>query len=657
MSMRRCTAALVVLAFAGCGGGSLQMTPSFVAVHNTMAAMGLVQSGQISEGSLPEGGAARFTTPMRAGDCYTLVALGSEGVSDLDVVVLDDTGTEVAADHTQAAQAAAQFCPDVDGEYQVAVRMTHGNGGYVVTSWSGMPRGGAVASAGGGRGSCSAPIPLEIGTAVRGDTTQGQSALTASCIRGGDAPELVYSLTVARRAQVSITINSDYDGALYLLGACNDARSEIACNDDSPNTSRSQIDATLDPGTYFVVVDGWGNGAGEFELLAQATELQNLAQVCQSAAQLVPGQAVTGSTSGRPSYFTATCAGGARSPDRVYAVDVPSRSRMRVRMQSTYDAAVYVRRDCQDPNSELACNDDHRDTRHSMVVTTVDPGRYYVIADGFSTGNAGDFSLRADLAPLTGGNAAADNCGSPGVIAAGQDVELDTFPASDDMAGSCGGQGAPDVVYRIDVQNRVRLRARLMDSEFAGALYIQSQCGQSSSEMVCSSSGGPRAATTLDANLQPGTYFLVVDGTGADQFGAARLDVQLDDLQALEATCQQAPRLRPGHTVTGDTSSSRDRFQATCAGGAASNDLVYRLVLTQRSRVRISATQQYDGAIYIRRDCADPGTELACNDDAQDNRHSAVEAVLDRGTYFVFVDGFANSSQGSFTMDVEVTRP
>ncbi len=225
------------------------------------------------------------------------------------------------------------------------------------------------------------------------------------------------------------------------------------------------------------------------------------------------------------------------------------------------------------------------------------------------------------------------------------------------MAGSCGGQGAPDVVYRLDIQNRVRFQARLVDSEFAGAMYLQTQCGQSASEVVCSSAGGPNAATTLDANLQPGTYYLVIDGTQQDQFGAGRVEIQMADLQALESACRQAPRLRPGRTVTGDTSSSRDRFQATCAGGAASNDLVYRLVLNRRSRVRITASQQYDGALYIRRDCTDPSTEIACNDDSPDNRHSMVEATLDRGTYYVFVDGFANSSQGSFTMDVDVSSP
>jgi hypothetical protein len=660
-------AGLALTSVASCGGGSVQLDPSFVAVHNTMAAMGLSQSGEISEGSLPEGGVARLTTPLRGGDCYTVVAFGSDGVQDIDVVVMDDAGTEVATDRTTDQQAAAQLCPDADGEYQIAVRMTRGSGGYVVTTWSGMPRGGGTAVAGGsGRGTCATPLPLQVGQAVRGSTAQGQSSMTGSCIRGGEAPEMVYALTVERRAQVAVTITSDYDGALYLLGACGEMRTEIACNDDDPSTSRSHVEATLDPGTYFVVVDGYGAESGQYELLAEVSQLQSPTQVCAAATPLVSGQAVTGSTAGQPSYFTATCAGGAGSPDRVYSLAVPTRSRMRVRMQSTYDGAIYLRRQCEDPNSELACNDDYGDTRHSMLMATVDPGTYFVYADGFSTGNAGDYSMRADLVPLNGPPVAADNCGAAGVLAPGRDLDVDTFAAHDDLAGSCGGQGAPDVVYRLDVQSRMRLRARVANGEFPAALYLQRTCGQANTEVVCASGAAPAApvpggqpppVTELDANLTPGTYFLVVDGTAPDAIGAARVEVRLDDLQALERACQQAPRIRPGRAITGDTGSSSDRFQATCADGAQSNDVVYRLQIDRRSRVRITSEQQYDGAIYIRRDCADMSTEVACNDDTGDNRHSTVETELDRGTYFVFVDGFGNSSQGSYTLDVDVSRP
>ena len=649
--------ALALTGPSGCGGGGVQLSPTYVAVHNTMSAMGLAQSVEIDQGTIAEGEMGSVRRQLRSGDCYTLVAFGGSGVGDIDIVVNDSTGEPVASDNTTDDQAAVQFCPEVDDEYQITVRMEQGGGDYLLTGWSGMPAGGmGTAGAGrGSRGSCGSPIALAIGEPVTGDTNQGSSSMTGSCIRGGDAPELVYAVTLESRAQLAVTITSEFDGALYLLGACGEMRSEIACNDDAPTTSRSHVEATLDAGTYYVVVDGYGSASGSFTLNAQVTDLQSLAQVCSAAQALTPGQAVTGSTAGQPSYFTATCAGGARSPDRVYTLDVPARSRLRLRMQSTYDGALYVRSDCQNPNSELACNGDHRDTRHSMLVTTLDPGRYYVYADGFADTEAGDYSLRADLAPTSGGNTPADTCTAPGTVTPGQDIEVDTFPASDDFAGSCGGQGAPDTVYQIQIQSRVRFRARLTEGEFGAAMYLQRQCGQATSEVVCAS-GGP-GQNEIDTNLQPGTYFLIVDGAAPDGFGAARIETQFDDLQALERACSQAPRIRPGRTLTGDTSNSSDRFQATCAGQARSADAVYRLVLRRRRRVRITSEQQYDGAIYIRRACTDISTEVACNDDSGDNRHSLIETVLDRGTYYVYVDGFADRSQGSFTMDVQLSAP
>lgn len=56
----------------------------------------------------------------------------------------------------------------------------------------------------------------------------------------------------------------------------------------------------------------------------------------------------------------------------------------------------------------------------------------------------------------------------------------------------------------------------------------------------------------------------------------------------------------------------------------------------------------------MRSDCTDQTSELACNDDAGDNRHSMLETELDPGTYYVFMDGFASGNAGAFTMDVDV---
>lgn len=655
----------LVLAVASCGGGSVQMDARFVAVHHAMTAMGLVQSGQISQGSLPEGAEATLRVAFRPGNCHTIVALGTDGVSDLDVIVRDAGGREVVRDQSQDAQAAVQFCPPAPGDYEVVIRMARGNGGWVATAWSGGPPRGddlmsgrygsqlAVRPPRGGPGSCEEAFPLTAGQPVRGDTTTGDAVMTGSCIQEGTAPEHVYAFTLDTRSMVEVVLNSSYDGALYLLGSCGDLSSEIVCNDDAPTTSRSEITATLEPGLYYLVVDGYAGAGGEYEVAMTSRPVQSVAEVCAAATPLVPGQLVTATTRGQPDYFQATCAGQARSGDRVYTLDVAQRSRLRLRMESTYDGAIYMRRDCVDAASQIACNDDWRDTRHSLVTATVDPGRYYVFADGYGHGNHGDYSLIADLAPEGGGGGPGDTCASPSNFVPGADLRVDTFDAADDLGGSCGGQGAPDRVYRLDLQSRTRLRASLVDQDFPLVVYLQSACG--GTELFCA---GLSSGQSVDHTLAPGTYYLVIDGQAPDAFGSAQLSVQLDDLGALEALCRQAPQIRPGRQITGNTTGSSDRFQATCAGGARSPDLVYRLVLRRTQRVRISSEQSdFDGAIYMRSDCLDGNTEVACNDDAGDNRHSLIEVTLQAGTYFVFVDGYASGNQGRFTLDVDLSNP
>jgi hypothetical protein len=463
----------------------------------------------------------------------------------------------------------------------------------------------------------------------------------------------VYQFEVPQRSLVRAVMNSSYDGALYFQSICGDARSELGCNDDAPTTSRSEISTTLEAGLYYLIVDGYGAAMGPYEVELSMMAMRSVGEVCRDATPLPPGVTVAGSTSAEANYFQATCAGGAASPDRVYTLDVSQRSRVRLVMQSTYDGAVYLRSSCADPTTEIACNDDYQDTRHSLATATIDPGHYFVFADGFSDHASGDYSLTADVVPASGSGGAGDTCASAASWAPGTDLTADTFTMSDDATGSCGGGGAPDAIYRVNLTSRSRIRASFTSAQFPPVLYLQSTCGDRSTELFCLD--GRSGTTRIDQTLAAGTYYLVVDGADQNAFGAASVTVQVDDLGALDASCRSAPLIRPGHQITGTTVGSTDRFQATCAGGAQSPDLIYRLQLRRRSTVRITSEQDnWDGAIYVRGDCTDQSTELGCNDDAGDNRHSMLETELDPGTYYVFMDGFASGNQGSFTLDVDV---
>jgi len=131
--------------------------------------------------------------------------------------------------------------------------------------------------------------------------------------------------------------------------------------------------------------------------------------------------------------------------------------------------------------------------------------------------------------------------------------------------------------------------------------------------------------------------------------------IEDEALRAAERACRQATRLRPGREVSASTSGADSLFTASCAERAASPEKLYRLRITRRSRVRLAVSSEYDAAIHVRSDCADPASEVACNDDHEDNRHALVEQELGPGTYTVFVAGFREGDEGSFTLDADVT--
>lgn len=647
------TSAVAATLAAGCPGTGRESR--FVAVHNTLEAMGYSQVGHISQGSLAQGDPLRQPVTLEAGACYTFLAIGEGGVTDADLSLVDPSGETVGEDDDTDTQASVYHCAQTTGRYELVLKFEIGGGQYLLASWTGasVGRGGGVGLAarpGGGRaGTCSNPLPLRADESVSGDTGTGESTLSASCAEGA-APEMVYSFTLTERAQVSARIESTHDGVLYIQRECGQPSSEAGCNDDAPDTSHSRVDAVLDPGTYFVVVDGYGGNRGTYTLLLSTAPGQPIGQVCADAPVLSAGSPVQGSTVGQADNFRATCGNGAQSPDRVYRLEVPQASRVRVSQQTMHhDGVLHVRRSCDDAATELQCSDDHIDRQHSLLRWSADPGSYWIYADGYASGAAGDFSLQADVAPRAGGGAPWDTCGAAEFLTGPGSRSGDTFAAADDYQPGCAaGTGGPDQFFRFDVSRRSRARISLERAEFGtGVISVMRTCGDRSTEVACSA--GP-----LDTVLTAGTYTVVVDGASGDAWGRYDLAVALEDTAPMEAACRGARALRPGTPATG-TTVAPDRFQATCASGAMSGENVHKLVVRRRSNVRLALTAGHDAVLYLRRDCMDRATEVACNDDNPDQQHSLIEATLEPGTYFVFVDGYGNASHGAYTLESTLT--
>lgn len=659
-------AAMAALALSCTGSAGIQ--PRFTAVHNTLETLGIAQLGNISEGSLAEGGRVQIPVELQA-RCYTFVAFGGEGARDVDLEVFDANNARVAGDTTHGTQAALTWCPRAAGRFNLALRMTAGSGSYLLGRWQGSPPAGfagAGGAAGGGPGTCATAIPLTPGQTVSGNTSEGSSNQSGSCVgaeEGNGAPEVVYTFTLERRqlATIAMETSGNFDGTLYLRAACEDAETEVACNDDDGDTSHSRISAPLDPGTYYVFADGFGRNRGRYSLTLQLADVPSPAEICQNAAALPPNTPVTGQLSAQDhDVFHARCGGNARGPERVYTLAVPRESRVQLHAESDFDAVIHVRRACADAASELACNDDAEDIQHSRLNTVLQEGTYYVFADGFHANAQGNYTIEADLAPMAGGSTPGDTCADAVPLTPGTPVEGNTLQAHDDLASPCGApQEGYDVVYRLDVPSRSRARIWFEQSDLGqqGTITVVRDCAQIAAARDRCRAGAVGEQSALDQVLDAGTYYVVVDSATPRAFGRFRLNARLEDAALVERLCRTAPLLVSGRTVTGTTNGD-DRFQASCAGGARSPENLYRLRITRRSAVRIaveSTTQGYDPAVYIRQDCTSATSERACNDDAGDTRHSLVETTLTPGTYTVFVDGFSQNNHGSYTLNATVT--
>lgn len=634
--------------------------PRFLAVHNTLAAMGMAQIGPVQQGALAEGREARLTIELPA-QCSTIVAIGSNGVQDLDVSVVDPSGRALGHDATHEPQAVVRACADAAGAYTVVVHAAKGSGDFLTAVWSGAPGAASTGGAAGpqGDGTCDAPIALSPGT-FQGTTAKGEAEYEGEgdCDRTR-GKELVYRLELPSRKRVVLDVESHADTVVYVRqGDCGDGE-QVACNDDAPTSSARQppshVDKVLEAGTYFVFVDGPGDG-GSFRMNVQLQDVPSLADVCRQARPLTAGAQVVGSARATFDQAHASCGDEAKGRDSVYRFDLAQRSRVRLTAHSDdYGPVVHVRRACVDPQSELACSDSGGADGDATWAGVLDPATYHVFSDAVDPDADGRFTLDAEVAPEQGVGVQGDACVDAQPLTHNDhDVSADTFLAKDDIIGRCGGAGAPDVVYRVDLPRRSRVSASFNQQDGEHVFVLQRSCGDKATEVAC--------ATDLDETLAPGTYFLSVDGQKAGSMGRFSFDWRVFDVGAQEAACKAPPELKVNQSVTGNTAKAGDKFHSQCAGpddAQSGGDRVYKIVLPQRSMVQLElATPTHDGVLSLRRACMDAHgarAEVTCNNDSDDRHHSRIETVVDAGTYFVVVDG-VGSSEGVYTLDFKVLR-
>jgi hypothetical protein len=241
-----------------------------------------------------------------------------------------------------------------------------------------------------------------------------------------------------------------------------------------------------------------------------------------------------------------------------------------------------------------------------MPITEV--GTYSVIVDGVGVGARPNYRIDVGSRPLATApendscEMAAELAFNPnGVTVFG--VNLDQ--ATDAVSG-CVGDGGPDAVYRVTFLERahVRLQATAADAGFA----VTALLGEN-----CRAQGSQACGFGFETQVEPGVYYLVIDGTDPNARGRVTVQMVVDSVGDApgNSTCESGDELAAaGGTLMASTTGASDDYQLLdanlCTGhNTLGGDLVYTLRSPDNAMMYVEAIPEdgWDLALYVVSAC------------------------------------------------------
>lgn len=182
-----------------------------------------------------------------------------------------------------------------------------------------------------------------------------------------------------------------------------------------------------------------------------------------------------------------------------------------------------------------------------------------------------------------------------------------TVGAGDDLRGSCGGNGEPDIAVQWTAPETGRWLIDTNGSAFDTLLYVRTAC-DAGAQIGCNDDepvgSGTYSVLTIDA-MACETFMIAVDG--ANGGGAYTLNARLKCPSA-----DLGSALGAG-VVSGSLQGWSDSYSGMC-GGATEPDKAYTWTAPATGTYRFSTQgSSFDTILSLYSSCA--GTELVCNDD------------------------------------------
>lgn len=453
------------------------------------------------------------------------------------------------------------------------------------------------------------------------------------------------------------------------------------------------------------------------------------------------GRTITSSTVNLAGTLTTALTGCKTAPanDAVYAVTPQVNGRLTATVRGDYDSMIFVRSSCAATGfTDLACASSvNGNGPETVTVPVVANTPLYLVVDGARAGANGMFQLDVVLRPASCGNnlidggeqcddgnaADGDGCSSTCQIETGPThdtcANADVIPLTSDgtnsysaavssgttnLAGdqtfstACAAAGK-DAIYKLTAPMSGVLRVSVPTSSFNVSLGVRNSCtpGMTTPPLTCSNaSSGTGGEEVVLAVTEGVTYYVIVDGPTATDFGSFTMNLSLKEptcgdriVSGAEAcddgnlangdgcssTCTLEPLVGidtcPGlamtltgtgstprtGTLTIDTTTLAANYSASCGGTNAEGVVVITPDVAGTLNAKFTG-QTYKTVLYARSDCTNAASELACSIDAQASTASTREITIPNvkaGTpYYLFLDGY-DDTKGIGLLNVTLT--
>jgi len=340
--------------------------------------------------------------------------------------------------------------------------------------------------------------------------------------------EALFKFDLKSRSRVRLGMRSSSGGesSISVRKRCEDPATEMVCSKDW-HIDGIAWTGLMDSGAYTVIASTTdATHSASVDLSLDRADAQGNGGIdgdtCKDAKPLQLGTQLTIDSFQAKADLRASCAADGAA-DLVYKLDVKAKSRLFVSTIEDEGHHVFaLQKSCGDTKGEIACE---IASTSKGFDATVDPGSYFFVIKGKGVDDFGRTKLSAKLRELAPAVAA---CKAAPKLVPGTPINDTTAGSPDRFASEkCGGtvwsQTSGDKVYQFTLKEKSKVSLSLKGGTFYNAIMsLRSDCSDPTrNEIVCSN----YYSKQIDRELDPGTYFVVVDGYGTKAEGTFTLEM------------------------------------------------------------------------------------------------------------------------------------